>query len=695
MTRLDSPDPVDDSRIEQGLAFAFGSRAHSRPSRREPHPGPLDPARLESARHWQERVAREIEPAGRYKFLGILGRGGQGIVLLCLDLELDREVAIKILREGLPLALRQRLIQEARIYSKLDHPAIVPIFDAGELGGGSPYLVMKLVRGKTLTRLLSEKSGQAPDTHELLLLFEAICQAIAYAHDQGVIHCDLKPSNIMVGFFGEVRVLDWGLARILDEHARAGRREASPLDLGAGTPGYMSPEQARGDEPGTSSDVFGLGAILCEILTGEPPVSGQDTLSVLAHSQVTDLETALGRLRASGAPPELVQLACQCLDPDPARRPARAREVAVKMREYFEGVKLRSQARMLARGTHELRHRGRRHLLRLTFLTVLLLIVAGCVLGFLVVQDGQQSRHLRSLVETALRETSRSLERAADPARGDPLDRETWRDLGEQIRQVRDLGGEHLEPGARERVEAFEERALALVRRVQAHQRLVDSLRNIWAEPPGEELLQEREARHAEFFEGILGPGWIRDDLDDVVERLGGRVAGRVLISLIDDWCQVRRRLSPGDALSVRLGELGQHLDPDERLRPVRELSFAGADRLRSYAVLTRVERRLEAGTASAHAWRTLGQAWLHGGWVEEAERVYLEGLRRHPTDTTLHLLQGLLWRASRAPGVVVELAPYRPYLQFASARCPDDAWLRDELGRLEVRLAGSDAPAR
>jgi serine/threonine-protein kinase len=187
----------------------------------------------------------------------------------------------------------QRFLREARLTGALQHPGIVPVHNLGRLADGRLFYTMKLVRGRTLAELLRDEPDGPERLPRLLAVVEKVCQAVAYAHSRGVIHRDLKPSNVMVGQFGEVQVMDWGLAKELSRTEPAvvpdeatedvetvGRvEEAAGLSrAGAalGTPAYMPPEQAAGDWDivDERADVFALGAILCQALTGQPPYQG-------------------------------------------------------------------------------------------------------------------------------------------------------------------------------------------------------------------------------------------------------------------------------------------------------------------------------------------------------------------------------------------------------------------------------------
>ena len=190
----------------------------------------------------------------RYELISILGRGGMGIVYLARDTVLDREVALKIVERPSDEA------NEARILARLEHPGIVPVHDFGELPDGRLFYAMKRVRGDRLDRWMA--SGR--DLTERLGVFLRVCEAVAFAHARGVVHRDLKPENVMVGEFGEVLVLDWGIATTELQSAEC------KLQI-SGTPAYMAPEQARGDAAvDHRADVFALGAMLESIAETAP-----------------------------------------------------------------------------------------------------------------------------------------------------------------------------------------------------------------------------------------------------------------------------------------------------------------------------------------------------------------------------------------------------------------------------------------
>jgi len=189
----------------------------------------------------------------RYQLVSLLGRGGMAVVYLARDTTLDREVALKVLDRAVDDASASRLAQEARILARLEHPGIVPVHDFGQLADGRLFYAMKRVRGERLDRWAANR-----DRHERLAAFLRVCDAVAFAHAHGVIHRDLKPENVMVGEFGEVLVLDWGIARV--------RGQSETRGILVGTPDYMAPEQFRADGSSDErADVFSLGRMLVRL----------------------------------------------------------------------------------------------------------------------------------------------------------------------------------------------------------------------------------------------------------------------------------------------------------------------------------------------------------------------------------------------------------------------------------------------
>lgn len=330
-------------------------------------------------------------PGGRYRVEGVVARGGMGVIYAVRDRELDRVVAMKVIGTGvgaggpvpldeLPPAWVDRFVEEARVTAQLDHPGVVPVHEIGLDPEGRLYFAMKLVKGRSLGsifKLAREKGEEWNLTRAVGALVRA-AQAVAHAHEQGVIHRDLKPDNIMVGRLGEVYVMDWGVARAADRRdvhevrpatpgpGRDGRRAVdaiqgepprterptgdSPLvtrdGTVLGTPAYMSPEHAEGrvEDLGPASDVYSLGAVLYELLAGHAPYvpagprpSARAVLEAIRHGP----PPAIGSL-ARAMPAELVAICTKAMQRDPRQRYANAGELAEDLEAWLDGRVVRA-----------------------------------------------------------------------------------------------------------------------------------------------------------------------------------------------------------------------------------------------------------------------------------------------------------------------------------------------------------------
>jgi serine/threonine-protein kinase len=344
-------------------------------------------------------AARRI--LGRYEVADRIGRGGMGEVLRARDPDLNRELAVKVLLEkhhGRREVL-QRFLEEAQVGGQLQHPGVVPVYELGRSADGLPYFTMKLVQGRTLADLLKERSSNSHDLPRFLQIFEQVCQTVAYAHSRGVLHRDLKPANIMVGGFGEVQVMDWGLAKVLgrDDSAAAlaenaeslhtvrsdDAAEGSQAGTVVGTPAYMAPEQAQGETADVDrrADVFGLGAILCEILTGAPPYGPGPDWAVLLQAAAGELENALTRLDGCGADAELIALAKTCLAVEREKRPRDAGEAAAVAATYRTAVQERLRQAELARAAAQAKAAEARKRQRLTVALAAAVVAALALAG--------------------------------------------------------------------------------------------------------------------------------------------------------------------------------------------------------------------------------------------------------------------------------------------------------------------------
>jgi serine/threonine protein kinase len=317
---------------------------------------PIDPARLETlcAQHTLALEKRPLvdddAPAfiplpAPYQDMGQVARGGMGLVRRAWDPELGRHVAVKVIRPAFAAdpATRERFRQEARITGQLQHPAVVPVHQLARGPEGDPIFAMKLVEGRTFSehlRSLPPPPWPTATLDEVLRVLIRVCDAVAYAHAQGVVHRDLKPENVMVGSFGQVYVMDWGIARVLPRAgapAPPGQVEAE--DLAVGTPGYMTPEQAMRDESAIDerTDVYLIGAVLYEILTGRPPHFGPTLLAVLQRAIAGRIVPPEAAAPERQPPPVLARIAMKAMERDPAERYQSVVELKTDLESFMRG----------------------------------------------------------------------------------------------------------------------------------------------------------------------------------------------------------------------------------------------------------------------------------------------------------------------------------------------------------------------
>lgn len=301
---------------------------------------------------------RPSEPTGRDAPSGLpngshyvvsheIARGGMGTVYAAHDPFFDREIALKVMHPGQDA---ERFVVEAQLTARLPHPGIPPVYALGKRPDGRPFLAMKLIKGDTLATLLKSRTDPSANRGRFVVAFEQVCQAVGYAHAQGIIHRDLKPANIMIGAFGEVQVMDWGLAKVI------GTADATVVGAGGsfsedaaatvagtvkGTPAYMAPEQARGEPVDVRADVFALGGILAVMLTGKPPFAGNDVLDTIIRAASAELDDIWSQLDDCCADKELVEVAKWCLSARAVDRPADGEAVAAALSVYRAGVDAR------------------------------------------------------------------------------------------------------------------------------------------------------------------------------------------------------------------------------------------------------------------------------------------------------------------------------------------------------------------
>jgi eukaryotic-like serine/threonine-protein kinase len=292
-----------------------------------------------------EARAEGVPTPAHLRIFTELARGGMGRIHPATDRNLLRHVALKRLDQELAKErfYRDGFIAEAQITGQLEHPNIVPVHELALGDDGAPYFTMKLVQGISLLRWMKGPRVPLGSTERLdqgLDIFVKVCDAVAYAHDRGVIHRDLKPENIMVASFGQVYVMDWGLARLTRTRPASGEAAQMEAAGAVGTPGYMAPEQARGDpaEMDERSDVFGLGAVLYEIVSGKPPYGEHaDPAVAVERARVGAVVPIDEASAAIGISNRLRGIVARATAPDPADRYAKVVDLQRDVVSFLRG----------------------------------------------------------------------------------------------------------------------------------------------------------------------------------------------------------------------------------------------------------------------------------------------------------------------------------------------------------------------
>jgi serine/threonine-protein kinase len=608
---------------------------------------------------------RAAGPA-RYQLLGEIARGGMGSILKGHDPDLGRDLAVKVLLEAHvtdPDTVR-RFIEEAQIGGQLQHPGIVPVYEVGTFSDRRPYFTMKLVEGRTLAALLDDRPDPAHDLPRFLQVFLQVCQTMAYAHSQGVLHRDLKPANVMVGAFGEVQVMDWGLAKVVqpdgtaaDEPGLGDRRAAlqtartgpdpaaSWVGSVMGTPAYMPPEQARGEvgRIDKRSDVFALGAILCEILTGLPPYCGPSHDAIRRQAATADMAGLQARLETCGADAELRALVGRCLATDPADRPRDAGALEQTLTAYLASVQDRLKAAELARVELQARAAQEQSKRRLA------VGLAAAVMGLVVLAAGgsawiEHERRQRNAanavaVNRALDEATLARGQARAAAVGNLAQ---WNAASAALAHAQTLLDQNpADAGLRARFDALRagvarEGAEARARADQEarDRQLVERLAEIRSLQGDEFDPVDNDRDYATAFKGY-GLDVVAMDVGEVARRIAARppAVALELTAGLDDWALGARARHPTSKGWRRLLAVARAADPD----PDR-------DQLRGHLLaLDRAPLETPAGATAPAAFerRTahlLGVVLRDEGRFEEAVAVLRAALDRHPRDLWLNL---------------------------------------------------------
>ena len=290
-----------------------------------------------------------LNPKTRYAFFSTIAKGGKSLIQSCRDLHLRRTVCYKTLRQEFindPIETK-RLLREARISAMLQHPNTIPTYEIGRDNRGNYYFTMKLVHGYTLREVLNYRERY--DLIQLMDLIVQVARALGYAHSRGVVHRDIKPENILVGPYGEVLLMDWGLAKVWPKDSQTKVDDESEIDEADTDPGmtgegklqgtvmYMSPEQIERDPTiNGQSDLYSLGSVLYEVLTGVTPFQGDHVQTLLGQVR-NEVPADPSSVTKERLPPVLSELAMSCLQKDPQDRPASADEVLRILRESYWG----------------------------------------------------------------------------------------------------------------------------------------------------------------------------------------------------------------------------------------------------------------------------------------------------------------------------------------------------------------------
>jgi tetratricopeptide (TPR) repeat protein len=619
-----------------------------------------------------------------YEVLGELGRGGMGVVLHGRDPNLGRDLAIKVLQDVHQenAATVHRFVEEARIGGRLQHPGVVPVHALGRFPDGRPFFTMKLVQGRTLAHLLQERADPTQDRVRFLNIFEHVCQTLAYAHSKGVIHRDLKPANVMVGAFGEVQVMDWGLAKVLADKSGDGHLAKFPglqpaaksppmkapdqtdasgpgsqAGMVLGTPAYMAPEQARGevDRLDERADVFGLGAILGEILTGQPPYTAAESWQAYAKAAAGDLTEAMNRLARCGAEEELVDLARQCLAAEQADRPRDAGAVTRAVTAYLADVQARLRTaeleRAAAQGKAGEERKRRKVTLALAAAVVAIVVVAAGSALWLQRQAAQRQAEVADQ-EAQLR---RGVDAAMDKAAG--LGQQArWAEARAVLEQVKTQVGEAGPDDLRARVE-----------RARADLDLVDRLDSArlraatWATDDFDYPAAQRAYTKAFADAGLGRPG---DDAGVVAARVRGSAVRAQLVAALDDWAHVSR---DGPRRVWLLG-VARRADPD----PWRD-RFRNAAVWRDRKALWRLAQEAPVDNLSPQLLAVLGNVLLRAG--VDPVPLLTAAQQRHPGDFWLNFDLANANHEARRWGAAVG------YYQAALAIRPKAAAVYNNLG--------------
>jgi serine/threonine-protein kinase len=666
----------DDSRLDAGLRAGFGPAddpAEARAGRSalaeiEGHLGTETRVFLRGEAEPVPQAGAERSPGdrpggdSRYEAREEIARGGMGVIIRSHDRDLGRDVAMKVLQarhaDNEPMV--RRFVEEAQIAGQLQHPGVLTVYELGLQPDRRPYFTMRLIKGRTLAELLEQRRRPDEDRARFLSVFERMCQTMAYAHARGVIHRDLKPANVMVAEFGEVQIVDWGLAKLLprgdaDTAPQAPAAGGTEIRLPQseprgtqslagsvmGTPAYMPPEQARGevDELDERADVFALGAILCEILTGQAPYLG-DASEALDDAREGRLEGAWERLAASGADDELVALTRSCLAPRRRERLRDAGAVAQRFAAYLASVDERARKLELAAVEARARAVEERRRRRLT------LVLAGTVLAAVVLggsavlwRQNERLKRIAAQSEAANQQVD-ALSRLLAQAKQTPVSEDrTWiavRAAGANLEALR---------SAVELDEATEDRVSTMLdefNRAERDRQLVERIEDLVIAGATHDdraswTRMERRLREVFLEYGI--------DLDSTApEEIAARIrASSLAPQLVDGlelWISANGYLGSRGGTGLDREQLMAWVDvlydadPDPFRVRVRRQVYTIPPDARELAALAR-DPGFDTAPPRTLSW--LGNCFLRAGDAGAMDDVYRRALDLHPTDFMLN----------------------------------------------------------
>jgi serine/threonine-protein kinase len=699
----EAPPPVRRSRDESVLEV-IGRRIGPAPKillRDSPseHGGtPLLDAASPEARH---------VPAGRgnYEVHGEIARGGMGVILKGHDRDLGRDVALKVLKRELAERpeIVSRFVEEAQIGGQLQHPGIVPVYDLGLLADERPYFTMKLVKGRTFAALLAERASPAADRVRCLSILEQVCQTMAYAHSKGVIHRDLKPANVMVGAFGEVQVLDWGLAKVLAQGGVADeKREREHATIIAtlrqmpgskgsdslagsvmGTPSYMPPEQARGEigRLDERSDVFALGAMLCEVLTGAPPYHG-DPESVLSRAANGEIDDATRRLDGCAADAELVALAKRCLAPAPPARPRHAGVVATDLAAWRNATEERARAAQIAvaeaRVKAEDERRARRLTLALSAALVAIVVLGGGGFALWSVKQRDWTAQTEASVHAALGDATLHRGQKRWPeAQADVQHARALLDAGHPTPQLREKVQEQAALVARETDEASRRADVE-----KQNRELLAALRALRSPEVAGGNWEEVETGYLDTF-AAYGLDLDRLPVADAAKKLQERGIAEAAAAALDEWSYARKQLGRAED-SEHLSDVACAADPDPTRTRLRKAILIGDRKLLREFANDRDLRQFPASSLNL-----LASAFRRIDLAKESIDILKIARLVHPDDLVVNVNLGWMFFSAVDPP---QLDESMQCFSAALAVEPGSPPLQALMGRILVVNLG-DAP--